>query len=73
MQITICPSCGSNKIEKVRRNWEGKYDARAYTVLKLEFYECPNCGERVYDREAMRRIEAESPAFAKSPTQKKSA
>jgi hypothetical protein len=36
-----------------------------YTVENLEFYECPDCKERVYDREAMRAIEANSPAFAK--------
>jgi len=32
-------------------------------VPNLEFYECAKCGERVYDREAMRKIEAYSPAF----------
>ena len=62
--ITICPTCGSNKIKKVRRKWAGEYQGRTYTVSSLEFYECPVCGEKVYDRDAMRRIEAHSPAFA---------
>jgi len=34
--ITRCPSCGSEKIEKVRRKWTGEYNGRVYTVEKLE-------------------------------------
>lgn len=64
IHITICPTCGSNKIKKVRRKWAGEYQGRTYIVPSLEFYECPVCGEKVYDRDAMRRIEARSPAFA---------
>jgi len=64
--ITRCPSCDSARIEKVRRKWTGKYNGRVYTVEKLEFYECPDCHEQVYDPKAMRAIEAKSPAFAKS-------
>ena len=30
----------------------------------LEFHECPACGEKVFDREAMRKIQTHSPAFA---------
>lgn len=65
LRITVCPSCGSSKIKKVRRNWSGKFQGRSYTVRSLEFYECPACAERVYDRQAMRKIEAQSPAFAR--------
>ncbi|MBN2272420.1 MAG: YgiT-type zinc finger protein [Sedimentisphaerales bacterium] len=65
LRITICPSCGSNKIKKVRRNWSGTFQGRSYTVRSLEFYECPVCAERVYDRQAMRKIEDHSPAFGK--------
>ena len=66
MKITTCPSCGSGKIKRVRRNWVGECSGRAYTVPDLGFHECPDCGEKVYDREAMRKIEAHSPAFAKA-------
>ena len=66
LKITKCPSCGSPKIAKVRRKWAGEYNGRLYAVEKLEFYECPECQERVYDPEAMRAIEANSPAFGKS-------
>ena len=62
-KITRCPTCGSDGIEKVQRTLTGEFRGQSYSVPALEFYECPNCGERVYDREAMRRIEANSPAF----------
>ena len=70
IKITICPTCGSDKIKKVRRNWTGKVQSKTYNVPNLEYYECPDCGEKVYDREAMRKIEAHSPAFAKKQAKK---
>jgi YgiT-type zinc finger domain-containing protein len=63
--ITICPNCGSDRIQKVRRSWTEQFQGQTYTVPMLEFHECPNCGEKVYDRQAMRQIESCSPAFAK--------
>jgi YgiT-type zinc finger domain-containing protein len=45
-RITSCPSCGSEKIRKVRRKWQGECHGQTYTVEKLEFYECPDCGEK---------------------------
>jgi len=70
LKIRICPTCGSEKIKKVRRNLMGRFSGRSYAVPSLEFYECPDCGEKVYDREAMRKIEAKSPAFNRSRTRK---
>ena len=64
-KIKNCPSCGSGKIKRVRRNWSGTHKGQSYTVENLEFYECPDCKEQVYGPEAMRAIEANSPAFAK--------
>ena len=64
-KITTCPSCGSGKIKKVKKNWKGEFQGQKYTVPVLEYHECPHCGEKVYDREAMRKIESHSPAFAK--------
>jgi len=63
LKITTCPTCGSGKIKRVRRDWTDEAGGARYTVPALEFYECPSCGERVYDREAMRKIEAYCPAF----------
>ena len=63
-KITTCLSCGSGKIKKVKKNWKGKFQGQKYTVPSLEYHECPSCGEKVYDREAMRKIESHSPVFA---------
>ena len=68
LHITVCPTCGSTKIEKVCRDWSGRFKGRPYTVPSLEFYACPACGEKVYDREAMRKIQEHSPAFADAHT-----
>jgi hypothetical protein len=40
-----------------------KYRGKPYTVPALEFHECPQCGEKLYSPEAMREIEAVSPAY----------
>jgi YgiT-type zinc finger domain-containing protein len=69
-RIKICPTCGSEKIKKVRRDLIGRFAERSYTVPSLEFYECPDCGEKVYDRDAMQKIESVSPAFHKPRNRK---
>ena len=61
LQIRTCPSCG-DAIKKVRKRWTGATAGREYTVPSLEFYECPACGEKVYDAAAMQRIEAAAAA-----------
>jgi len=63
LEITRCPTCGSKEIRRVRRDVRRRARGRSYVVRDLEFHECPECGEHVYDREAMRRIEAASPAY----------
>lgn len=73
IQIRRCPTCGSSRIKWVRRNWRDAFDGKSYVVPNLEFYECPDCDEHIYDRDAMRKIEAHSPAYAKLRAQKKSA
>ena len=58
MTVTKCPTCGSHRIKKVRREVRGETGGRAYRAEAVVFYDCPDCGEKVYDREAMRQIEA---------------
>jgi YgiT-type zinc finger domain-containing protein len=67
MDILRCPTCGSDQIKQVCREWTGAYRGQAYVVPALTFYECPVCGERVFEREALAKIQACSPAFAKRP------
>ena len=73
LKITTCPFCGSGKIKKIRCNWTGSFKGKKYSVANLQYYECPDCAERVYDRDAMREIEAHSPAFERMRLKRKSA
>jgi len=58
IHITKCPTCGSRRIKKVRRAVRGVYKGQPYTVPGVQYHECPDCGEHVYQPEAMRKIEA---------------
>lgn len=64
-QITICPTCGNNQIQHVVRDVTRRHKGQVYIVPAVAFYECPNCGEKVYDRAAIQKIEAYSPAYRK--------
>ncbi len=64
-KITHCPTCGSAKIRRVCKTVTRTHAGQTYTVPDLAFSECTACGERVYDRDAIRRIEAHSPAYQK--------
>ena len=66
LQIKTCPTCGSDRIRHVVRDLTRTYRDQTYTVPNVEFYDCPVCGEKVYDREAMLKIEACSPAYRKA-------
>jgi YgiT-type zinc finger domain-containing protein len=50
----------------VRKTVKRTAAGRTYVVPDLAFWECPACGERVYDRNALRQIEAHSPAYQKA-------
>ncbi len=65
LHIKSCPTCGSDKIKRVVRNVTRKYKSQTYIVPKVGLYDCPNCGEKVYDHEAMLKIRAYSPAYRK--------
>jgi len=73
VQIKHCPTCGSDKIRKVRRDLTEEYQGKSYTAPNVEFHDCPVCGEKVFDPEAVRLIQSYSPAFAKSRRMKRSA
>jgi len=73
MKISICPNCGSLEIKKVRRNFTAKFHGQSYLVPALDYHECPSCGEKVYDRQAMKKIESYSPALSRKPVERKTA
>jgi YgiT-type zinc finger domain-containing protein len=65
-QVSVCPSCGGTTIRAISGDWSGSFKGKSYVVKGLRYFHCPRCGETVYDPEAMRRIEATSPAFSKT-------
>ena len=65
LKITRCPTCDSPRIRRVRKSLRRTWKGQAYVVPNLEFEECLDCGERLFDHEAMRKIETHSPAYAK--------
>ena len=70
LRITICPTCGSSNIKRIKKDWKGEYQGKKYSVPSLSFIECPDCGEKVYDRDAMHKIEEKSPALGKAHRKK---
>jgi predicted RNA-binding Zn-ribbon protein involved in translation (DUF1610 family) len=69
-KIAQCPTCGSPRIQRVCGTWRGTYEDQPYEVPALEYYSCPDCGEKVYPPQAMRRIEEASPAYAEPPARR---
>jgi len=66
LKITECPTCGSDRIKRVckslRREWKGT----PCVVPRLSFWECPACGEQLFDPAAMRKMEAHRPRNPKT-------
>ena len=60
IKLTVCPNCYSKQLKKVRRTVSGTRQGKRYSVPGVEFYECPDCCEQVYDPAAMRQIEQSS-------------
>ena len=61
LTIETCPTCGSKRIRKVRKSVTRTFKGKTYVVPNVEFHECPNCGEKLYGREAMRKLESYRP------------
>jgi YgiT-type zinc finger domain-containing protein len=59
--IKICPTCGHRHVHPVKRDVECNFRGVVYTARAIEFHECPDCGEKLYDREAMRKMESSRP------------
>lgn len=70
LKITHCPNCGSEKIKKSAGGGAGHSRGATYVVPGLQFYGCTVCGEILFDRQAVDKIKAQSPALAKRRTQK---
>lgn len=71
--ISACPTCGSAKIRAVQEDWSDSHAGKRYVVRNLRYFRCAQCGEKLYDPSAMRRIQSASPAFAKLSQARKTA
>lgn len=60
LELTVCPNCGNKKLKKVRKAVTGTRQGKRYSAPAVEFYVCPDCGERIYDPAAIRQIEQHS-------------
>lgn len=61
IDVRTCPTCGSKRIRRVCRPVTRTFKGRTYEVPGLEFHECPDCGENLYGREAMHKLESYHP------------
>jgi len=64
--LTKCPSCGSRKIKRVTRDYAGVYRGQPYKVPDVQFDECPDCGEQVFDGEMVERIQSHRPVVRRA-------
>ena len=56
LKLTVCPTCGSRKLRRIRGTVSGSVQGRRYAVEGVSYYACPECDERIYDRKAMAEI-----------------
>lgn len=63
--ITVCPVC-LGKVETVRKDWIGHFQGQSYVVRDLVYYVCQECGECIFPRETIKKIQAHSPAYPHS-------
>lgn len=71
IKLAVCPNCYGKNLKKVRRTVSGTRQGKGYSVPGVEFYECPDCGERTYDPVAMRQIEQHSRVGVKNKSEKR--
>jgi hypothetical protein len=64
LKITICPTCESANIKKVRRNCNGQAKGHSYTVPNLEYYDARTVAKRFMIAKPCAGIQEFSPAFS---------
>ena len=63
--LKTCPTCGQPHLRRVTRDVPCNFKGQPYTAPAITFHECPDCGERLYDRDAMRKMESFRPSATK--------
>jgi YgiT-type zinc finger domain-containing protein len=57
MEFTVCPLCESPSIRKKRGVYKFNIHGESLSTPVIQYWECPNCGEVFFDREANRKID----------------
>ncbi len=57
MAIRTCPSCGSRRLCRQEVTLTATVRNKKATVAGMELEVCPDCGEKLFDLEASRRME----------------
>jgi len=60
MTIRHCPTCGSGRIRRQTVTVTASIRGKRVRVPDLELELCPDCGEKLFDLEASRRMEEQS-------------
>lgn len=63
--IKTCPTCGSKRIRRVKRNIESRRGGQPFIARGIKIEECPDCGERLFSPEALEDIAAQRPHTAR--------
>lgn len=71
--VTTCPSCGSKRIRRVRRDVESRRHDEVFVARGIEVEECPDCGEQLFSPEALDVIAVQREQVHKQPRHRKSA
>ena len=57
MTIRRCPTCGSRRIRRRSMAVQVTVRGKSATITDLNLEVCPECGEKLFDLEASRRLE----------------
>jgi YgiT-type zinc finger domain-containing protein len=57
MAIRTCPSCGNRRLRRQAVTLTAAIRNKKATITGLEIEVCPDCGEKLFDLEASRRME----------------
>ena len=73
LKIKSCPTCGRRNLRLVTRDVPCNFGGQKYVAPAVRFHECPECGEKLYDRDALRQMQNHRPAMFKTRPRRRSA
>ena len=57
MELVVCPLCGSPSIKKKKGVYKFYLQGEPLSTPAIQYWECPNCGEAFFDRQANKKID----------------